>query len=191
MDTPRGRVRPQHEAEAEAEPTKPEPGQISDSMYSWYRPGEPVAGEGGDTGGASRARGSLLIGELTPRAFALWKAEGRGPYDVCFLVLQFMCIKHPRERWMVKHSIVAVGRVRAGLCQVISGRRAGEEEARAEPWDPLGVRKGRGPTRGGRERPVMLVGTRGHGSFQERQLLGAGEDEDGGATCGPGTTKAI
>lgn len=38
---------------------------------------------------------------------------------------------------------------------------------------------------------MMLVGTRGHGSFQERQLPGAGEDGAGGATCGPGTTKAI
>lgn len=70
----------------------------------------------------------------------------------------------------------------------------GEEEVRAEPWDPLGfgVGKGRGPSRGGRERrPAMLVGTRGHGSFQEHKLPRVGEDGDGAATCGPGATKAI
>lgn len=65
-----------------------------------------------------------------------------------FPTLRFKCIKHPRERWVVRHPSVAVRRVRAGLGRVISGRRDGEEEARAEPWDPLGVGREEDPAEG-------------------------------------------
>lgn len=88
------------------------------------------------------------------------------PYDI---VLK-MSIEHPGEG---RGGNTAGGRqgVRAGLCQVVSGRLNGEEERRAEPWGPLkfgGWGRKRTQPRGQRKGLSDAGGNpKGHGSCQE------------------------